>query len=468
MRRRGGRWLLAARVAALLLASATFLDAGHPARAQDAAPPAGLGGLQGRAAASGLHVNYNPQGLLPIPNLIDIGAPDALATIASGPTTFARASVLDPGDILANPDAVLALAAGSSYPGGVVPPYPYRVTANSGTADPPAQSSPAPGLTARAAAEPEGSEARAAIGESDAPAIMRLGTAISEASTETDGTTVTVRARSQLGDLDLLGVLTIDAVVTELTATSDGTETTVEGGTRVVGASVLGQPVTIDADGVHLAGNGSGSLLGGLLGPLVGGVNDLLGSLGVRITVAGPVEQGEGDTGQLTAAGLRIDVELSQRTLPVLAQVLNALPPIENPLPGLPSVEDLLAAARATHPVAIEVARAQVALTARPGFTPDVEVPTGGGDGPASIPPAFTGGGSLGLTPMAPSAPTRPPSGGGPATPAADTEIPAGAGIGGFVALAFFSLPFLGDRIAALAQGILGTGAAASCPREGP
>lgn len=465
--RRGGRWLLGARVAALLFAAATFVDAGQPARAQDAAPASTLGGLQGRAAASGLHVNYNPQGLLPIPNLIDLGAPDALATIASGPTTFARASVLDPGDILANPDAVLALAAGSSYPGGIIPPYPYRVVANSGTGDPPAQSSPAPGLAARVNAEPEGSQARAAIGESDAPAIMRLGSAISEATTETDGSTVTVRARSQLGDLNLLGVLAIDAVVTEVTATSDGTQTTLEGGTRVVGASLAGQPVTIDADGVHLAGNGSGSLLGGLLGPLVGGANDLLGSLGVRVTVAGPVEQGEGTTGQLTAAGLRIDVELSQDRLPLLAQVLEALPPIENPAPGLPSVEDLLAAARATHPVAIEVARGQVSLTARPGFTPDVDAPSEGGGLPSSVPPAFTGGGSLGLVPMAPAAP-RSPSTGGPAAPAADTDIPAGAGIGGFVALAFFSLPFLGDRLAALAQGILGSGAAASCPREGP
>jgi hypothetical protein len=464
--RRAPRALRWARVLLLLLVAGTLLEAGRPAEAQDAAPATTLGGVQGRAAASGLHVSYSPQGLLPIPNLIDLGAPDALATIASGPTTFARASVLDPGDILANPDAVLALAAGASYPGGTIPPYPYRITANSGTGDPPVESSPAPGLTARVAAAGGTSEARAAVAESDAPAVMRLSGAISEATTETDGSTVTVRARSRLSDLNLLGLLTIDAVVTDVAATSDGATTEVEGGTTVTGASVLGQPVTIDAEGIHVAGNGSGSVLGGILRPLIGGLNDVLARAGLKVTVAGPVEAGGDTTGQLTAGGLRIDVELSPRTLPALAALLDALPPIENPVPGAPSVEDLFQIARAHHPIAIEVARGAVSLSARPGFTrPPTTTPARPAT-PSGATPGVAPTGTLGLPPVAGSAPTSPE--GAPVPVGAAAEIPAGAGIGGLVALALLSQPFIGDRLAAMAQAILGAGGAAACPREEP
>ena len=468
MSRRPRRALRVVRVALLLLVAATLVDAGQPARAQDASPSTTLGGLQGRAAASGLHVNYNPQGLLPIPNLVDIGAPDALATVSSGPTTFARASVLDPGDILANPDAVLALAGGSAYPGGVIPPYPYRITANSGTGDPPVDSSPAPGLTARVSAGSEGSEARAAVGEADAPTILHLASAISEAETETDGSTVTVHARSRMSDVNLLGLLRIDAVVTDLTATSDGTETELSGGTTVVGASLLGQPVTIDAEGVHVAEGGSGNLLGGILRPLVGSVNDVLERAGLRITVAGPVEMGEGGpSGQLTAAGLRIDVTVSGETLPLLTDLVNAFPPIENPLPGAPGLEDLLVAAKATHPVAISVARGVVSLSARPGFRPNPLPPsTGGGSTGSGVVPGTGGTGGLALPPATPPA-ARPSS-----TPVAPTrtaaEIPTGAGIGGLVLLALLSQPLIGDRIAAAAQAILGAGSGATCPREEP
>ena len=82
------------------------------------------------------------------------GPPTRYATIASGPATYARASVLDPGDLLANPDALLALAS-SAYPGGVLPAYPYRVTVTSSSGPPTAEVSPAPGLDARVQANRE-------------------------------------------------------------------------------------------------------------------------------------------------------------------------------------------------------------------------------------------------------------------------------------------------------------------------
>ena len=84
------------------------------------------------AQADGLHAFYNPSGLLPIGAPGDVGSPDAYATISSGPAAFARASAADPGDLLANPDALLQVGAGSGYKPGTIPAYPYRATAIGG------------------------------------------------------------------------------------------------------------------------------------------------------------------------------------------------------------------------------------------------------------------------------------------------------------------------------------------------
>lgn len=176
----------------------------------------GLVGFQGTASTSGVHAFYNPEGLLPTAPPVDIGIPDALATISSGPATFARASVADPGDLLANPEALLTQAS-PDYPGGTVPEYPYRTTTPAALA----------------------------------PGVLSLGTVASEATTRLDATTVSVWARSEVSDVSFLDILKIDSLVTDVTATSDGTEMTLSGGTTITGATVMDQPVIIDADGIR-------------------------------------------------------------------------------------------------------------------------------------------------------------------------------------------------------------------------
>ncbi len=154
-----GRSLVVAVLA--LVASSTLVGGTVHAQtdtgAEATSPPA-LGGYEGRAQSSGLHVFYNPEGLLPVAAPVDFGSPDALATITSGPSTFGRASVADPGDLLVNPDALLAQA-DPSYPGGTLPPYPFRISATSGFGEPVAESRPAPGLEARVEAEELGKAA---------------------------------------------------------------------------------------------------------------------------------------------------------------------------------------------------------------------------------------------------------------------------------------------------------------------
>lgn len=455
-----------ARVVLGLVVAATLVDAG---RAPASAQTASLGGYQGRAAASGIHVLYAPEGLLPTSPPGDLGIPDALATIASGPVTFARAAVADPGDLLANPDALLALA-DSSWEPGTIPPYPYRVTASSGVGEPEAASSPAPGLHARVEVDSSSSWAQSTTPAMDAPAIATIGSMSSTATTSTDGSTVTVRSQAEISGVDILGLVTIDSVVTDLTATSDGTDTSIDGGTIVTGASVLGQPVTIDADGVHLAGDPSAPpdpLLGGVIGPLVGGVNDLLAGAGIRITVAGPVELDGGTGGELASAGLRIDLDLSPETIPGLADLLDALPPLENPAPGAPSIEDLLVAAEARHIAAVQLGPGVVSLDARPAvsFTPPARPPAS-----STPPPAPTRTGALPSSRVASPNPaatdTATPSATSPALAEGAPATSLGTGIGALALLALLTQPVLGDRIARASAALLAAGTGDSCPRE--
>lgn len=449
-----GRSRLAWRAAALLfvlVAVAGFGRTGATARAQEGPS---LGGMQGSAISSGLYVFYTPKGLLPIGSIVDLGAPDALATIASGPATFARASVADPGDIVANPDAVLALAS-AGYPQGTVPPYPYRVTATSGFGAPKAESSPAPGLNAQVDAEPQGSTARATMPAADAPAIATFGSLSALATTQTDGSKVTVRVRTKVSDFKLLDIVTIDSIATNLTAVSDGKKTIVTGGSVVSGAAVLGRAVTIDATGVQ----GSPAL------------NDALARAGIRVTLPVPVKQQGATAGQIASSGIRIDLELSDRTVPVLASLAKAVPPVPDLAPGSPTVADVLAAARAQHLSRLELARGAVSLSARPGFEAgavDLGAPfPGDASGRAS---AIGGTGALGSaggvasvgTTTSPRTPARVSR---PLTERA-REVPLGVGIGAVVLLAILVQPFLGAAVARMATTVLAAGESASCPQE--
>lgn len=438
----------AVRIVLVLIAAGTLVPGG-PADAQSA--PETLGGFQGTASSSGLHAKYNPAGLLPIAAPVDLGAPDALATIASGPATFARASAADPGDLLANPDALIQLGAGSGYEAGTIPSYPYRVTASNGVGEPSDEVSPAPGLRAHVAADSNGSSAEATMPRFEAPAVVTAGSALARASTSTDGSTVTVRARTSMSDINLLGILTIDSVVTDLTAVADGKLTKLTGGTVVSGAAVMGRPVTIDESGI-----GDAEL------------NELFERAGMHVAVVGPVEQGGKTAGQLTAAGLQIDFELSERTFPALGEVFDALPSFPPLVPGAPSGDDVLALAQARHLFSVHVAGASVALTARPALTFDVPVPS---DPPADSPPF--------AAPAAPAAPSldpapipasQPDSIDTPAAPVPTSTTPTASlahGVGVLAVLSLFVQPFVGDRLARGASLLTGGGPAGACPREG-
>src|SRR5207244_1671274 len=78
-----------------------------------------------------------------------------------------------------------------------------------------------------------------------------------------------------------------------------------------------------------------------------------------------PFEQQGGSTGQLSSGGLRIDLEISDRTAPILATIRSAFPPLDSPIPGAPGIEDVLALTKARQLVAVGLGRGAVVLSAR-------------------------------------------------------------------------------------------------------
>lgn len=434
------------------------------ARAEEP-PPATLGGYQGTAASSGIYGFYTPQGALPLGALVEVGAPDALATISTGPATFARASALDPGDVMANPDAALTLAM-PGWQQGTIPPYPYRVSAGSGFGEPVAESSPAPGLNARAEAKPDGSTARATMPRAEGAAIATFGSLSSLATTKTDDATVTVHVRTEVTGFELLGLLRIDSIVTDLTATSDGGAPKLTGGTTISGASLAGQAVTIDAKGIHQGGQTSGPAV------TTDALNQLLANAGITVTLASPVKQDTETTGQLATTGLRIQLDLSEKTVPALGALaaLSGLPPVEL-ASGAPTLADLVVAIRARHLTRIEVGRGMVSLSTSGG---DASIPADGAAAPlepgAPLPDLAPTAGGVALP--AGSAALAPLPGGGPASrvlPAASARVPnvpLGAGVGVLVLLGFCVQPFAGARLARLASAVIGGDDSVSCPWE--
>ncbi len=466
-----GRARAVAAMALATIAASTLL--GGSARAQTADDVPSLGGYNGTAHASGVHAFYNPEGLLPTAAVLDAGAPDALATISRG-VTFARAAVADPGDLLVNPDALFSQA-DPRYPQGTLPAYPYRITANSTVGEPRAESKPAPGLDARVEATDSGSTSDAQTASAAAPGLVTVGSVHSRSTTTLEDSTVRVHAHTEVSDFDLLGLLHIDSIVTDVVASSSGSDTEVAGGTVVSGATFMDQPVIIDQDGIRTDPKSDSPQV-----PLFGAVRDaapeqvlqMLEDAGIRITLPGPVAQDGESSGTMGSTGLRIDFELSKRTAPQLSQLADMLPPVETPVPGAPGIADALVFVKATHLVTLDVGRARVSLTARPGYVAPDFVPSTPVVSPSVVAaaptPALSPPIARAPAPVASAAPVPAPAA-MPTAPAANTETPLaslGAGIGALALLALLAQPFLGSRIARAGAAVLGTGPNDTCPLE--
>jgi len=314
------RWASAALAAALL--SGVVISG---ARADDA-PSAGIGGYNLLARANPLQITYDSPGLLPVDPIIQVSVPESYSTLTSGPSGYSLASLAFPGPLIADLGSVITQTSPSCQPPFAVPVYPLRAEAFFPQGPTDSDASPVPGGRMHAVANGPASSAFGALDDLVFPAVFSIGSATGTSSTAGGDDAAVTKARSVVSGFKLLaGAISIDSIVTDLSATSTGTGGKTEGVTTVSGATIGGQKVTIDENGVTLAGTGVGAV-GLLLKQLGTSLNDALVQSGITIKVVDHRETKDGGLAERIAGGLVIDINYNGRTTPLISTILAAVP----------------------------------------------------------------------------------------------------------------------------------------------
>ncbi|HUR14807.1 MAG TPA: hypothetical protein VM097_09990 [Mycobacteriales bacterium] len=249
----------------------------------------------------------------------DVGVSGGLVTLGTGtgfttarldaaPSSYALATPVEPGPVLRSVvgtvnteagEAVLAVPeAESAYPGTKQATMTYAPVPPAGpvTVVPGAASSSAgPHLA-------NGSATGSGLAIAGVMAGSRISSASSVAGTDTAGTASST-GTSHVGRLDVAGVLVLTDVVAHATVAAVGARTTSAATLTIGGASVGGVPVTIDADGVHAAGQGTG------IGPLQDAqeqVNAALAAAGMDVHAIAVTKTVTGRSGYADSGGVVI------------------------------------------------------------------------------------------------------------------------------------------------------------------
>jgi hypothetical protein len=474
-----------------------------PATAQTPSDPsAAFGGYTAKGRANGVQVTYDLKDVLPLPPpLLQISIPEASATSASGPSATAFGSAAFPGNVIGNLPAIVEQAAPGN--GGFIPPFPLQAKADY-PAGPPEATQTIGTLSTTVQAAPTGSDAVSTLAATDVPGLVTIGAVTTSAHTGFEDGQVVARSRAEFASIDLLfGLIHLEGVVTDLVATSNGTEAAASGTTSIGAASVLGVPVTIDANGItvgeYAPPTNAGPLtplieglsqLGALgealatavdpinalvtqvLGTVNGTLNDALAAAGIHIGVLEPVVNIDGSKASITGNGLVISIVYDGRGDNPLAQLLAALPIDQLPgegIPGFPlntSPQALLNLLKETHVVGLAAAYGTAEVVASPSFE---AAP------PAARPPSSTGATTARPSTGNTSGPTTPTTFSTPrpalATPSApeavDTELTGvlgGTAVSAIaVVLALLSSPLWAIGSRRLADAVL-AGGAGGCP----
>jgi hypothetical protein len=133
----------------------------------------------------------------------------------------------------------------------------------------------------------------------------------SEGSTTTSaGSTAKASATGTFAGASILdGLITIGATTSTATAVSNGTAPTGTATTHLGAITVAGQSVTIGSDGL-VVGPATSNILGIVLVPTVGIVNQLISALDLKITPLPQTVTSQGTVESITAAGLLITLNL--------------------------------------------------------------------------------------------------------------------------------------------------------------
>lgn len=355
------------------------------------APSSGLGlsGYDLRGRASGVLVSYDIPGRLPISPIVDVAAPDVQSSVAVGPTPAASSSLAYPGPLVLSLDTIFAQFGGGDNP---LPPYPAIVRAPGTSGSSVEDTTTVPGGSMAATAEGAAASATANMPGRSTPGVLSVGTVRASSTTTIDAGIATTRVLVEVDEVDLVGGLVhLDGIVTDLTVTTDGVNATATGGTTFAGATALGLPAIIDADGIRFADPTAtppttadpATAVLGPLGPVLApaadltagvtsllagdpaGLDALLDEVGITIRAAEPITEVEGPAGSMRSAGLTIDFSAELDATP-LGQVLDAIPALPE-LAGSPfQPADLVAIIGANHVSGLSIGAATATASARP------------------------------------------------------------------------------------------------------
>jgi hypothetical protein len=250
-------------------------------------------------------------------------------------------------------------------------------------------------------------------------ALVDVGAATST-STLAAGDQVTAAARASASDVSIAaGLITIRSVATQARSISTAKDATVAGKSLVTGITIAGQPVTLDGDGLHVAGQG---------GDLPGLPDDpakALEELGITLSLPAVAKKRAGRLGEVDAAGLRIVIDVAQ-----LRSKLAALP-IDDLIAAIPDdagdLKKLLGAVANLAPkIVLTLGVAEVSTETVPAIPPPPVDP--GDDSPADDtddpPPASDDAPPAAAAPAAgaPAPGAVPPAETAPAGPAPTTD----------------------------------------------
>lgn len=367
----------------VLSAAALLLVAGGSGllAAAFSAGPAGadssLGGFTVTSLAEAVTAQYEqPNFPLPATPSLEFDEGYAATSDNFGPSGTATASSLYPGQVVANAGPELALL----VPGAPLPPAPvwpvqatseYPQAPNSGSTD-------QPGVNMDATSTTNGNTASATLGDDAATAgsngadptlqapsgsgnplagssaIVGVGDMSATSSSLAPSTSANAQASATDSGISILGgFITIGSVTSTATATSDGTTGKVTGSTQVQNMDVLGEQVSVDANGITAAGQSSPMAIP------ISTLNSDLSQLGVSISLTNATDTVNGPSASRTLDGLKISIDLKTLDSPVnmLAGLLPASLTSQLPL-ALPNDQQFT----------LDLATLQVSSTASPSF----------------------------------------------------------------------------------------------------
>ena len=288
-----------------------------------------LGGYNIAATASGLSVFYEqPNFPIPATPSLEMNLGYSNATYDSGPVATGNGSAFWPGPVIAGGASQLPLLLNpylekyapqlQSTVDNILPTnitYPVDALCNFPQTPNTASNNNGP-LSMDSTCGQSGVQASSAVGQvggtaaqSALPAGMLSIQAIaSDVQTGLDaaGNAVSTATSTLHGVSIGGGLIQIGTITSTATSTSDGNQAKVTGTSSIAGASILGEPVSIDSSGVHVTGQNAG-----LLGSLLPSVNQALSTLGITITLNNPIDTLDGASGIRQLDGLNVDINFS-------------------------------------------------------------------------------------------------------------------------------------------------------------